>query len=90
MSKHYKPKEFAELLNVSVITLQRWDEDGKLKAFRTPTNRKYYTYEQYLEYTGIYKETDSRKIVIYTRVSTSNQKDDLKIKLNFLESMLNE
>ena len=27
MSKHYKPKEFAELLNVSVITLKRWDKD---------------------------------------------------------------
>ena len=28
--------------------------------------------------TGIHKETNSRKIVIYTRVSTSNQKNDLK------------
>ena len=30
MSKHitnYKPKDFAELLNVSVKTLQRWDRD---------------------------------------------------------------
>ena len=78
MSKHYKPKEFAELLNVSVITLKRWDKDGKLKAFRTTTNRRYYTYEQYLEYTGIHKETDSRKIVIYTQVSTSDPKGDLK------------
>ena len=84
MSKHYKPKEFAELLNVSVITLQRWDEDGKLKAFRTPTNRKYYTYEQYLEYTGTHKETDSRKIIIYTRVSASNLKCDLKNQIEFL------
>ncbi|MGN9135569.1 IS607 family transposase, partial [Clostridium sp. HCP1S3_B4] len=32
MSKNYKPKEFAELLNVSVLTLQRWDNTGKLKA----------------------------------------------------------
>lgn len=78
MSKHYKPKEFAELLNVSVITLKRWDKDGKLKAFRTTTNRRYYTYEQYLQYIGIGKETDSRKIVIYTQVSTSNLKCDLK------------
>ncbi|EOU1841580.1 IS607 family transposase [Clostridium perfringens] len=89
MSKHYKPKEFAELLNVSVITLQRWDNDGKLKAFRTPTNRRYYTYEQYLEYIGIHKETDSRKIVIYTRVSTSNQKDDLKNQVEFLRQYAN-
>lgn len=89
MSRHYKPKEFAELLNVSVITLQRWDNDGKLKAFRTPTNRRYYTYEQYLEYTGIHKETDIRKIVIYTRVSTSNQKDDLKNQVEFLRQYAN-
>ena len=89
MIKHYKPKEFAELLNVSVITLQRWDNDGKLKAFRTPTNRRYYTYEQYLEYTGIHKETDSRKIVIYKRVSTSNQKDALKNQVEFLRQYAN-
>ena len=89
MSKHYKPKEFAELLNISIITLQRWDNDWKLKAFRTTTNRRYYTYEQYLEYTGIHKETDSRKIVIYTRVSTSNQKDDLKNQVEFLRQYAN-
>lgn len=89
MSKHYKPKEFAELLNVSVITLQRWDNEGKLNAFRTPTNRRYYTYEQYLEYIGIHKETDNRKTVIYTRVSTSNQKDDLKNQVEFLRQYAN-
>ncbi|HBH1544530.1 TPA: IS607 family transposase [Clostridioides difficile] len=89
MSKHYKPKEFAELLNVSVITLQRWDNDGKLKAFRTPTDRRYYTYEQYLEYKGIHKEQVNRKIVIYTRVSTSNQKDDLKNQVEFLRQYAN-
>lgn len=89
MSKHYKPKEFAELLNVSVITLQRWDNEGKLNAFRTPTNRRYYTYEQYLEYIGVHKETDDRKIVIYTRVSTSNQKDDLKNQVEFLRQYAN-
>lgn len=49
MRKYYKPKEFAELLNVSVIELKRRDNDRKLKAFRTPTNRRFYTYEQYLE-----------------------------------------
>lgn len=74
---------------MSVITLQRWDNYGKLKSFRTPTNRRYYTYEQYLEYTGIHKETDNRKIVIYTRVSTSNQKDDLKNQVEFLRQYAN-
>lgn len=89
MNKHYKPKEFAELLNVSVITLQRWDNSGKLKAFRTPTDRRYYTYEQYLKYTGKHKEENDRKTIIYTRVSTSNQKDDLKNQVEFLRQYSN-
>ena len=29
---NYKPKDFAELLGVSVKTLQRWDREGILKA----------------------------------------------------------
>lgn len=61
LSKHYKPKEFAELLNVSVITLQRWDNNGKLKAFRTPTNRRYYTYEQYLESIKVFVKNKIRE-----------------------------
>ena len=40
---NYKPKDFAELLNVSVKTLQRWDRDNILIAKRTPTDRRYYT-----------------------------------------------
>ncbi|MFQ7125088.1 MerR family transcriptional regulator, partial [Blautia luti] len=46
---NYKPKDFAELLGVSVKTLQRWDREGILKANRTPTDRRYYTYDQYLQ-----------------------------------------
>lgn len=39
--------------------------------------------------TGIHKEKNSRKIVIYTRVSTSNQKDDLKNQVEFLRQYAN-
>lgn len=81
--QNYKPKDFAELLNVSVKTLQRWDRDGVLKAKRTPTDRRYYTYDQYLEFKGI-KNDQSRKIVMYTRVSTNAQKDDLLNQVSFL------
>ena len=88
-NNNYKTGEFAELINVSVRTLQRWDNEGKLKAFRTPTNRRYYTYEQYLEYKGIHKKEVNRKTVIYARVSTSNQKDDLKNQVEFLRQYAN-
>ena len=71
-NENYKLEEFAKFLNISVKTLQPWDREGILKAHRTPTDRRYYTYDQYLEYKG-FKNQQSRKIVIYTRVSTANQ-----------------
>lgn len=84
---NYKPQEFAEMIGVSVKTLQRWDRDGKLKAFRTPTDRRYYTHKQYVDYMG--NDTKTGKIVIYTRVSTSNQKDDLTNQVEFLKQYAN-
>lgn len=86
---NYKPKEFAELLGVSVKTLQRWDRDGILKANRTPTDRRYYTYDQYLQFKGIKVENDTRDVVIYARVSTKNQKDDLYNQVEFLKTFCN-
>ena len=50
---NYKPKEFAELLNVSVKTLQRWDREKTLVANRTPTNRRYYTYDSIYSSKGL-------------------------------------
>ena len=86
---NYKPKEFAELLNVTVKTLQRWDREKILVANRTPTNRRYYTYDQYLQFKGIGKDADARKVVIYARVSTKNQSDDLENQVDFLQQYVN-
>ena len=86
---NYKPKDFAELLGVSVKTLQRWDRDGILKANRTPTDRRYYTYDQYLQFKGIQTKDDIRDVVIYARVSTGNQKDDLRNQTEFLKQFCN-
>ncbi|WP_337512896.1 MerR family DNA-binding transcriptional regulator [Catenibacterium sp.] len=86
--KNYKPKDFAELLGVSVKTLQRWDREGTLKANRTPTNRRYYTYDKYLQFKGMNIENDKRKVVIYARVSTKNQKDDLLNQVTFLSLVI--
>ncbi len=43
--KIYNVSEFAKVVGVTVHTLQRWDREGKLKANRTPTNRRIYTEE---------------------------------------------
>ena len=60
-----------------------------LKAKRTPTDRRYYTYDQYLQFKGIQTENDIRDTVIYARVSTRNQKDDLQNQVEFLKQFCN-
>lgn len=83
-----KPKEMAERLGVTVRTLQIWDKKGILKAHRTPTNRRYYTEEQYLEYIG-QSTSNNRKNVAYARVSMYGQKNDLKKQIDFIRQYAN-
>ena len=82
-----KPKEVSERLGVSVKTLQRWDNEGVFKAYRTPTNRRYYTEEQIREYLG--ESITERKTIAYARVSNKGQSDDLDNQLEFIKTHTN-
>jgi len=84
----YRPKDFAEMIGVSVKTLQRWDNEGILKAHRNPADRRYYTHKQYVEYIGD-GNTKHGRLIIYSRVSTANQKDDLDNQVEFLKQFAN-
>ena len=76
MSATYSPKRFGQLIGRSVSTLQKWDRKGILKAHRSPTNRRYYTHDQYLAYRGLTAEAGG-KVIVYARVSSAGQKPDL-------------
>ena len=80
--------EMAKRLNVSVKTLQRWDREGILVAKRTPTDRRYYTEDQYLEYVGSSTKS-KRKTIAYVRVSSANRKDDLRNQITFIRNYVN-
>ncbi|HOZ02856.1 MAG TPA: IS607 family transposase [Bacilli bacterium] len=84
MKTVYKPKEFSQMIGKSVLTLQRWDKKGILKAHRSPTDRRYYTQDQYIEYLGL-KATSNKKTVVYARVSTKAQKADLKNQIDAIK-----
>jgi len=83
MSNTYSPKEFGQLIGRKVKTLQKWDREGVLKAHRSPTNRRYYTHDQYLEYRGL-KAAEQGLTIAYTRVSGVGQKPDLANQTNAL------
>lgn len=86
-----KPKEMAERLGVTVRTLLEWDRKGIFPAHRTPTNKRYYTEQDYLKYINNNSDPkkDKRKVVGYARVSTANQKDDLKDQEEFIREFVN-
>lgn len=86
MTELLKPKDVSKMLNVSTRTLIRWDKNGKLPAHRTPTDRRYYTYDQINQILHPNTKTsDNRLVVAYCRVSTRNQQDDLHNQQAFIE-----
>ena len=89
MKTMYSPKEFGELIGKSAITLQKWDRKGILKAHRSPTNRRYYTHDQYLMYRGLVAQEQSLTIT-YSRVSGVTQKPDLANQVKALEAYCNQ
>ena len=83
MGNKYRLHEFAKKLGVSANTLRRWDARGKLKAKRTLSNHRYYDESDLRQLYGIKEGT--RKTVVYCRVSSQNQKDDLKSQIVAME-----
>jgi putative resolvase len=89
MEHTYSPKQFGQLIGKSVNTLQKWDRKGILPAFRTPTNRRYYTHEHYLAYRGLIS-SEQGLVIAYARVSSPSQKKDLTLQKEALRAYCQE
>lgn len=77
--------EAAKYLGYTTFTLQRLDREGKLKPIgRTITNRRIYSKEQLDRFLGR-SRCKNRKTICYCRVSSNNQKNDLKNQRKLLE-----
>jgi predicted site-specific integrase-resolvase len=80
----YKASQFAKKIGVSLKTVQRWDNSGKLKALRTPSGYRYYTEDDVRLAQGLKPLEQEQKTIVYCRVSSSGQKAELK---NQVEAM---
>ncbi len=83
MSKIYRIHEFARRIGKSASTLRRWDDNGVLTAKRHPSGHRYYDESDVRKILGI-KDIE-RKTVVYCRVSSSSQRDDLKSQISAME-----
>jgi predicted site-specific integrase-resolvase len=82
-SKKMKAKEVLKLLRCSRPSLTKYLKQGKLKA--KLLDNGYYDYEEKSVYDFLNKDI-SRKTVIYARVSTKKQKNDLKNQIELLKN----
>ncbi len=78
----------AEILGVHVQTLRNWEKSGKLKPDSiSPGGSRRYSLERVLSIAGkeTHLENDVRYTIAYARVSSHDQKDDLKRQEQVLE-----
>lgn len=79
---HYlSTKETRKLINVTTITLRNWDKTGKVRTIRSPSGARLYCAEDL----GVTTVKPKLISIIYARVSSSKQKDDLERQVAFLK-----
>lgn len=77
--KYVSPSEAAKTLGVNERTLRRWEEAGKIPAFRTPGGKRRY------DISG-FTVKSSRITVVYARVSNPKHREELQRQCDYLQS----
>lgn len=89
--KYYSSKDVTKILGVTAQTLRNWDKDGKLKPAYTKSNGyRYYSEESILSYTQERKRKKDLNVILYARVSSKKQTDDLERQINNLKEYVKD
>lgn len=86
MYKIYRIGEFAERIGKTTKTIRRWDESGVLPAKRTVGGHRYYDEADLRAALRIDLPSSDRKTVVYCRVSSKGQLNDLKSQRDAMET----
>ena len=84
--KYYSSKDVTKIRGVTAQTLRNWDKEGKLKPSYTKSNGyRYYSEDVILSYTQERKTKKDVNVVLYARVSSKKQQDDLERQISNLK-----
>ena len=84
--KYYSSKDVTKILGVTAQTLRKWDKEGKLKPSYTKSNGyRYYSEDVILSYTQERKTKKDINVVLYARVASKEQQDDLERQISNLK-----
>jgi predicted site-specific integrase-resolvase len=77
--------EFAKRVGRSAGTVRRWEREGRIQARRGPTGQRYFDESDIRKVLQLGFDDRSRKTVVYCRVSSPGQKDDLASQVKAME-----
>lgn len=81
----WKVGDFGRLIGVSTSTLRRWEKEGRLIPERTLGNQRVYTEEHIAAARNLKGGKTPDKVIIYCRVSSARQKEDLLRQVEAME-----
>jgi putative resolvase len=87
-NEYVTPQTLTKIYNISSTTLRNWAEAGKIKFIRPLGGRRLYYKEDVLRIFGQTKtQTETtRQRILYARVSSPHQTEDLERQIQFLRS----
>lgn len=85
MGSIYRIGEFAERIGRSASTVRRWEAEGRLVAKRTTSGQRYFDEDDVRAALNIDLPEVTRRRIVYCRVSSPGQKDDLASQISAME-----
>ncbi|MGI8307363.1 IS607 family transposase [Saccharopolyspora hattusasensis] len=82
----YRIGEFAARVGRSAQTVRRWEREGRITAKRTTTGQRYFDESDVRAVLQLGTPDADRATVVYCRVSSAGQKDDLASQVSAMET----
>jgi predicted site-specific integrase-resolvase len=83
---HIPIRKAAELTGVHPDTLRRWASKNLIKFYITPSGQRFFDKKCLLEFTSCVSSVEKKENIVYCRVSSKKQENDLSTQVEFLKS----
>ena len=84
--EYVSSQEACKLFQVSISTLRRWDNEGKIDTYRTAGKQRRYSTQLLTKTNNTITNDVQKQKICYCRVSSTHQKNDLQRQKEYLKS----
>ena len=84
--EYVSSQEACKLFQVSISTLRRWDNEGKIDTYRTAGKQRRYSTQLLTKTNNTITNYVQKQKICYCRVSSTHQKNDLQRQKEYLKS----